>query len=163
MIVDSIENLREYFAGEAFALIEAYLVSLDSGAADGRTDIRGNDIFAVVSTYETRPVQECRFEAHRRYADIQLLLSGAEEIGWAPLEGPAPTVPHDEQKDVGFFEPPAGGYTRVALMPGIAAVFFPRDAHMPQITPAGAGGSEGAAKVRKVVIKVAAELLELRG
>jgi biofilm protein TabA len=154
MIADTISRLGSYFEGEHIALVERFLTSLTPDMPDGRVDISGDDIFAMVSTYETRRAEDSRFEAHRKYKDIQLMLAGEEEIGWAPLEGLDVAEPYDEERDVAFFYQPAGGFSRISMRPGMCAVFFPEDAHMPQLM---SGGE--AATVRKVVIKVSCKLM----
>ena len=53
---------------------------------DGRHPIDGEAIFALVSTYETEPEGARSFEAHRKYIDVQYLLSGREIIHWAGRE-----------------------------------------------------------------------------
>jgi len=155
MIADTISRLSEYFWGEHISLIERFLTSLTPDMADGRVDISGDDIFAMVSTYETRRAEDSRFEAHRRYADIQLMLVGKEEIGWTSVEGLRVAEPHDEKRDIAFYHKPAGGYSRIYMRPGLCAVFLPEDAHMPQLMAGNA-----ASTVRKVVVKVSSGLLK---
>ncbi|MFH1308555.1 MAG: YhcH/YjgK/YiaL family protein [Patescibacteria group bacterium] len=47
----------------------------------GRTKIEGDNIFLMVQEYETRPKEEKSAEQHKKYIDIQLILSGEEIIG----------------------------------------------------------------------------------
>ena len=152
MIADSIDNLGHYFNG--LPGLDEFLSSLDADTSEGRHDIDGDNIFAVISCYQSRPRAQCRPEAHRKYADIQLLLKGSETIEWFPLEGMQDADPYDKDKDVAFFALPDTLGTQVALSEGVFAVFFPRDAHMPQIQ-----GPEGSASVIKAVIKIRADLL----
>ncbi|MBM2838908.1 MAG: beta-D-galactosidase, partial [Deltaproteobacteria bacterium] len=53
---------------------------------DGRVDIDGDRVFALVQRYETVMTDAPRFEYHRKYIDIQYIVSGEEIIGWAPAE-----------------------------------------------------------------------------
>ncbi|MFW6032005.1 MAG: YhcH/YjgK/YiaL family protein [Phycisphaeraceae bacterium] len=85
------------------------------------------------------------WEAHRRYADVQYVVTGREQLGVAPLEAMSETQPYDPERDVALYE---GEGTLVALRPGSVAVLFPQEVHMPA-TPLG-----DPAEVRKVVIKV---------
>ena len=41
---------------------------------------------AIVSEYETKTVNECGYEAHRKNIDIQYLLLGEERIACLPIE-----------------------------------------------------------------------------
>ena len=92
---------------------------------------------------------EAKLETHRKYIDIQFVISGVDEMGWRPLPscGKAST-PYDAEKDAALFESAPDSW--VAVGPGAFAVFFPEDAHAPLI---GAGEP-----VRKLVVKVRVEL-----
>jgi len=112
--------------------------------AAGRHDIDGDKVFAIVSDYQTKTVEESRWEAHRRHVDVQCVASGSELIGVAPLESLA-LDPYDEDNDILFA---SGDGQFVALVPGQFVVLFPEDAHMPGVSVA------QPAPVRKVVVKV---------
>ena len=114
---------------------------------DGRVEIDGDRIFALPQGYQTRPAAQCRWEAHRRYIDIQYVVTGREAMGYAPLSTLKPTTDFDQAKDVGFYD---GTGSIITVEAGMFAIFFPHDAHMPcmQVT----GRPE---PVRKVVVKVA--------
>ncbi|HYJ79460.1 MAG TPA: YhcH/YjgK/YiaL family protein [Longimicrobiaceae bacterium] len=133
-------------AAEALAWLRAF----DGSVADGRHAIRGDAVFALVSTYQTGPATERRFETHRRYLDLQLVAAGAERILYAPAAELAVTVPYDEAADIVFYaDPPAS--SSLLLRAGALAVFHPGDGHKPGCM---AGGRD---TVRKVVVKVRIE------
>lgn len=120
------------------------------GLGPGRVEIREDQVFATVSDYRTTPVSESsRWETHRLYADIQMLMEGAELILLCDPAGLEIIEPYDPRKDIGFF----GGWPatthRLQLGGPLAGVFFPDDAHWPCLSE----GSEGTS-VRKLVIKV---------
>ena len=52
--------------------------------SDGRVEIDGDRVFALVQRYETVMTDAPRFEYHRKYIDIQYIVSGEEVIGWVP-------------------------------------------------------------------------------
>jgi len=121
--------------------------------ADGRTAIDGEQIYAMIQSYESRDRNEPTFEAHRRYVDLQYILEGREVIGWSPLEHLAVTDPYNEDKDVvlGKVEP-----IHAAPMPvqtGRLVVLFPEDAHAPGLA------IDRPEPVRKIVVKVQADLM----
>jgi YhcH/YjgK/YiaL family protein len=102
----------------------------------------------MVSAYATRPSDQFRFEAHRRYADVQFLITGRERILWAPLASlPTVTEAYDAEKDILFFAPPAD-HTALNMSVGQMAVFFPEDGHAPCLE------CGGISEVLKVVLKV---------
>jgi biofilm protein TabA len=112
-----------------------------------REEINGRSLYAAHQVYRTRPVREARFEAHRRYIDLQYLWSGEEWIGLSPLHRLAGDISYNRKTDVKFFK--FTGDSSVLLMrAGMVAVFFPEDAHAPGI----ACGRNGL--VAKTVVKV---------
>ena len=114
--------------------------------AEGRHDIDGNRIYALVQEYNTKPLAEGFLEIHNRYLDVQYLVAGSELIGYAPLAGQMIHTPYDSAKDIAFLQ---GAAEPVCVQQGQFAIFFPHDAHMP-------GRTTGTpAHVRKVVVKVA--------
>jgi YhcH/YjgK/YiaL family protein len=135
---------------------------------DGRHELEGRDLYAILSTYEPGDPADKRFEAHRRYADIQVVLRGGEVLYWAPLEGLAEQRAYAPEEDIAFYEDPPGGGVGLPLEPGAFAVLFPEDAHKPgcRVTPGrGSGGGPvgrggagrpagGGGQVRKLVVKV---------
>jgi biofilm protein TabA len=113
---------------------------------EGRHDIDGDRIFALVQEYTTRSAAECRWEAHRKYTDIQYVVRGAERIGYMNIADTRQTDPYDPARDVAFFEP---GEDFVTVHAGMFAIFTPEDVH----APCGAAGAPG--RVRKIVLKIA--------
>jgi YhcH/YjgK/YiaL family protein len=126
----------------------AWFKSTDLNAvAAGKYPIDGDNLYASVSDYRAKSLEDTRFEAHRRYIDIQYLVRGEELIGVAPLsKGKAITL-FDAEKDVGFFEIPEEECKYYEAEPGKYFIFFPGDAHRPGIRV-----NDDA--VRKVVVKV---------
>lgn len=166
MIVDQLDACDAYRSlGERFAAGFDYLRGTDFTALpDGRYALRDAELVAIVQTYQTKPVEEGRWEAHRRHADIQYVFSGVERMGISPLARMAVQPPYDADKDVEFYLPgdPAPPRTRrggpgvvtgdqaqfVRVDAGSFAIFLPQDVHMPNIEIC------GQATVKKVVIKV---------
>jgi YhcH/YjgK/YiaL family protein len=146
MIVDRIENATRY-AGvhPRFARAFEFLrEAVAGGAAKGPHVLDGSRLRAVCAEEAGRPREQAVLEAHRRYIDIHLLLSGSEEMGWASRSQCArPKGDYDTQKDVEFFLDPPRGWIR--LQPGDFVVVFPEDAHAPLV---------GAGPLNKVVVKV---------
>ncbi len=117
------------------------LESLDSG----RHELDGDRLFALVNRDPGRGRGGARLEAHRKYIDIQFLVSGSEEIGWRPTpQCRALSEAYDDARDIMFFadEP----LTWITLPVGKFMIFYPEDAH----APLAATGLN-----TKVVIKVA--------
>lgn len=147
MIYDILENSGRYAALHAgFAEAFAFLQRNDlRQLAVGRYEIDGDRIFAMVAKDQGRGKDEAQLEVHDRYIDIQLILAGTDEMGWRPRAlCHQPFGPYDPDGDIRFFvDPPT---SLLFVLPGMFAVFFPEDAHLPLIS------SE---VIHKVVVKVA--------
>jgi YhcH/YjgK/YiaL family protein len=149
MVVDRLKNWRRY---SGLAELKPALEFLErhasgEGLVDGRTEIDGERLFAVVQTYTPKPAPEGKFEAHERCADVQYVVAGLEMIGYAPTETLNVETPYDAEKDVAFYAQPHR-YTPVAVPAGTFAVFYPEDAHMPCCR------LDSDERVRKIVVKV---------
>jgi YhcH/YjgK/YiaL family protein len=152
MIYDQTKNLSSYrgIAKNLDAAIEYLLKNDVTKLADGKYPVVGSDIVIVqVSHYETKNLSDARFETHRKYIDIQMVIEGREGCYYLPGEGLAEDGPFEAARDVGFFK----GENRSCfpLEPGMFAVFFPQDAHKPSCDFEGKK-----AKIHKVILKVLA-------
>lgn len=149
MILDTLPLWHRYSSlNPRLARGFAFLEQVRPDAAIGRHEIDGDAVYAMVQRYTTRPVAEMQFEAHRRYIDIQYLLSGRELIHWAPLATlAAATKPYDAAADFALFAT-TRDMLPVQLRAGEFAILFPDDAH----APCCAWGDP--AEVLKVVVKV---------
>lgn len=111
---------------------------------DGRYEAGLRGVHATVSRQRARHAGEGRLEAHRRHADIQVLLGGHESIGWSPLDLNA--MPDTAWDPVADFQLFAGApQVWLHLRPGQFAVFLPADLHLPLV---------GEDLIHKIVVKV---------
>ncbi|MCK7521454.1 MAG: YhcH/YjgK/YiaL family protein [Ignavibacteriales bacterium] len=70
-----------------------------------RHDIDGDKLYSPVSEYMTKNEEDAKYEAHRKYIDIQYVASGKELIGVAPVSQMGEILtPYDETKDVEFMK-----------------------------------------------------------
>ncbi len=157
MIIGSIndEDAAGISLPKAMERALAYLRNTDfSKLEDGRYDIDGDLMYAKVEHYRTRPVEACRPESHRRYADVQFVAQGQEFIGWCAFSPELKIVePYDEEKDIAFYEKlePESNFV---LSEGCFALLMPKDVHRPCCA------IDEPSPVLKVVVKIAVELLE---
>ena len=149
MIADTLDQIYRYQTlSPRFPAAFEFLKKLPADIALGRHDIDGDNCYALVQTYSTKPMAQAKFEAHRKYIDIQYLQTGRESLLWSPLSALTQvTQPYVEEKDVAFFATPPQ-VTPVNLRAGDFAIFFPEDGHAPGMECA------GSTEVRKIVIKV---------
>jgi YhcH/YjgK/YiaL family protein len=148
MILDSLSSHALYHPlGPRIAAGLEWLAAYQGDAEPGRYLVQGDEVVAIVQTYETAPATDKRWETHVRHLDIQSIVSGRERILHAPLALLEEKTPYDEVKDVTFYHDPAAS-TSLLLGPGDFGIFYPADGHKPGCM---AGGKE---RVEKVVIKV---------
>lgn len=126
---------------KAFAFIEAQ----DLQAIEvGKYPIDGDDLHASVSSRSGVKAADAKFEAHDRHIDIQLCISGTEQIGWKPRSTCIdPKEAYNAEKDVIFYNDPPDMYFR--LREGQFVILFPEDVHAPMI---------GEEVIKKMVVKV---------
>ena len=153
MIFDTNSHLPQYLPPEVWKELKPIIHRLSADMPEGKCWIREPEIYADVSSYKTRSVHEGRLETHKRYVDIQIMLLGSERMDVTPPDALSPDTDYDEQKDIRFYKRVETPAVRLLMVPGNFAMFFPQDAHSPQLTP----GSE-ALEVKKVVIKIDARL-----
>ena len=148
MIYDAIENEGLYFE-KGTPLHEAlcFAASFDQSLPDGRYEFDGDELFVTISSYETKNAGDLKFEGHREYIDVQLILEGREFMDVAREKEAVLDTPYAQDGDCGFFKAP-GNYSSILLEPGNFTVLFPGDLHRPGRMV------DGSEKVRKMVVKV---------
>jgi len=147
LVIDHLSRACVYYGlGRGIRDALRFLAQADLAAVSpGRHELSGGS-YAMVSEYETKAAEGALYEAHRRFVDVQFVVSGSERIGYAPLEALREAQPYDDERDVVKLE---GEGDPVLLTAGQFAVLWPGDGHMP-----GIHAGDRPAHVRKVVIKV---------
>ena len=137
------------YSYETYEKIHRAWTMIYSGALDaldcGHYEYDGG-IFVNVMEYETK--ESGRFEAHRKYIDVQYIVSGEEAIAVAPTDSLRVTREYDADGDILFGE---GEGTRYTLRAGQAIVLMPEEAHMPSLRTL---RTDKPGKVRKAVVKI---------
>lgn len=147
MIFDKIANLPFYAAfDKRFLIIDRFLKENDAATLPtGRHEL-SEGIFANVSEYS--PSKELySFEAHRKYADLQYLVSGSELIQWAPMDELTGAGEYFEEQDFQGTEKTGATLLDLHVTGGSFAYFAPCDLHRP-------GLYLNCDKVKKIVFKI---------
>ncbi|NRA27664.1 MAG: YhcH/YjgK/YiaL family protein [Opitutales bacterium] len=132
---------------DGFHLAHQWLKSIDSKIPLGRHTIDGESVFAEVAQYQPKALDQAVFESHRRYADIQIVLKGREQILVSDEISHVVIQPYEVKKDLEFAQI-GTRYTTIDMFPGKLEVFFPADLHAPGIA------NVDCSEVLKLVIKV---------
>lgn len=146
MITDYIKNIENY--PNIPKEVSDFLKNLSQETQIGHYEISEN-AYANIDIYETKFVENCKFEAHKKYIDIQMLLEGKEELDYMPVEGLEISEVYDKNRDIMFFKTPTEEPDTLQLEPFKFALIYPYEAHRPQMN---AGSTSQ--KVKKVVVKI---------
>jgi YhcH/YjgK/YiaL family protein len=112
---------------------------------EGKHLIDEESLFVLINHYDTKPASEASLEAHRKYIDIQYMISGEELMGHVLFSGQNARKEYDEADDYALYE---GNPHFFRIRKGQFCIFLPDDLHMPGI-------QDGpASPVRKAVVKV---------
>lgn len=158
MIVDNISDWRTYSLGEAWKKVFSFLETLSADAEEKEYPIDGDAIFARVMSYATKEetAPDAVLEAHRKYAEVHMALSGSERIAVYPTRALESKGGFNADRDVEFFEYKETAKLQLSMYPGTFACLLPQDAHMP-----GLFTEENGAVAKKVVVKILLERLAL--
>lgn len=145
--IDKVQFAQQYHLNKTlWDKAFAYLKNNDLATlAPGRYTIDGDNVFALVSEAPSKDYDKTVFESHINYIDLQFVISGEENMGKAKLADLKPDKPYNEKNDIMFYIGDGEIYT---VSQNGFLLFFPSDAHRPNITP---GGNK---VVKKVVIKI---------
>jgi len=152
MISDKIENAEIYYGlgkciAQGLALLKNPAVL---NAAKGRHEVDGENLYFMADEYDSKPEDQGRLESHRKYLDIQYIISGREWIGCREIEGLKTETPYDAAKDIEFYHR-AEPMTHIDMEAGTFAILWPHEAHMPGRM------FDKPARVKKIVVKVRVE------
>ena len=146
MILDTLKNLELYAGlGENFKQVAEYVKNNDlRSLTTGRHELENGVYMNVQDYYTTRPIEDGKYEAHRKYTDIQIILDGNEIMGYAHIDTLTAETEYNDADDYLLLQ---GEGTLLKVAQDNFVIFFPEDAHMP-------GVSEKPGQVKKIVVKV---------
>lgn len=108
----------------------AYIANLNhSELKSGKYEV-SDDFYYMVQEYDAVAENASIYESHRKYIDIQWVVSGNEALYVTDINHLSPSDEYNESKDViHYFK--SDNKTALLLSPGSCAVLFPKDAHRP--------------------------------
>lgn len=150
MIFDSLKNRSAYESlhprfADTFDFLER---AVREDLPAGRYEIDGDALFASVQEYTSKLPHEARFEAHRRYIDIQYIQMGTERMELSSAAHTEIETDYDEKIDMTFFREHAAP-TVSLVHAGEFGIFFPWDVHRPGLAVNGEP-----APVKKILVKI---------
>lgn len=148
MIFDSLDNAAFYHqlsphikTGLKFLVNTKNLQDLTAG----RIEIDGDNVFALVQEYDTKPFNVNMWEAHIKYFDIQYIVYGTEAIKVSRIEEMTPNTKYHTDGDYWLF---SGEGNPLNITKNQFVILSPEDIHQPGIAING-----NIEKIKKIVVK----------
>jgi len=111
----------------------------------GRHVIDGDNVYAIVQEAPTKDYDKTAFESHLNYIDLQYVVTGEEKMEKTSVDSVKVDKPYNEKADIAYYTGEGKIYT---VKQNSFLLFFPGEAHRPNITP---GGNK---VVKKIIIKI---------
>lgn len=117
----------------------------------GKHILDGENVFVSVMEGPTKKPEDAKWEAHRKYIDIQYVISGKESMGVVALEKAKIIDTFNNEKDIAFYTASEKDAKYNEANPKAFLIFFPADVHRPGIK------IEGCDATKKLVVKIKAD------
>ena len=147
MVCDHLSNAFLYYGlGKRFEAALRYLQTTDISSMEvGKYDILPGEVTLSVQRYTTQA--ETKLEGHIKFADIQYVAMGSEQIGYHNQKDKLlpTTSEYDPEKDLVFFD---GSGIPIRLEKGFFMILWPDDIHGPKRI------AETPEEIVKAVVKV---------
>lgn len=150
MLVSSLKNHKKIlkFFPQLDIVFDFLKKEISAKASDGKIIIN-KDIYAVIQTCLPKPKNEQVLEKHKKYIDLQYVISGKEKIGWKYFDKNFTTLKkYNSKNDISFYSDKPE--TFIHLKKGEFAIFFPEDTHAPLCCDK---------PVKKCIVKIAESFL----
>ncbi|MBE5821159.1 MAG: DUF386 domain-containing protein [Clostridiales bacterium] len=150
MVLDKLNNSNMYYVlndkfENAFEFIKK---ATKENLPVGKYEIDGDNLYGLVQEYTTKLEEEGKFEGHRKYIDIQYIISGIEIIETVNISKAIANTEYNEIKDIEFYENNEKGCRHI-LEAEEYAILYPEDIHKP-----GMSINNKQTNVKKIVVKV---------
>ncbi len=110
--------------------------------------IDSNNVYAIIADLDAPDKDQVKWEAHRNFNDLQMILTGKAGMGVAKVASPnaVVTMPYDATKDIENFTVSGENYFDAG--PETFFIFSPKEMHRPAFK------IDGYNHIKKMVIKV---------
>lgn len=146
MIIATLKDAERYYAlhpllKELFEYVAAHDLT---AAPKGRITLKGDELFINVNETQMVARQQQKLEVHRKYIDVHIPLTCAEEFGWRHIATLGESdAPFDADNDFALYTAESSKW--FTLAPGEFCIVYPEDAHAPVV---------GNGTIRKLVAKI---------
>lgn len=147
MIFDRVSNWKIYFKDKIFEEIFEKLNKINIDTPNG-IHFKSTNYYFKVMSYKTQ-LEPVIIESHRKEVDIQILLSGGENIKIYDSNNVDILESYSEFNDSEFYTNSKNENAIISLKPEFMAVFLPQDIHAPLYAL-----NSNPQEIKKIVIKV---------
>ena len=149
--------MKSQLNNKAFTLAFNYLENIDNSFLDIKEnecikEMLSDEIFVLKQAYTTKNREDCFFESHKKYIDIQYMVKGDEIMDISNLEELKIIKDYDEKTDFIKYENKCDNISTLIIKEKELAIFYPQDAHQPCIK------IDDAKLIYKAVIKIPVNL-----
>jgi YhcH/YjgK/YiaL family protein len=131
MIYDTLDKIDKYANIPNLPDILRFIRNNDGlKLSEGDIEIKGKDLYVKVLRYFPKPARENKFETHRVYADVQVILEGIEKMQVTAPNNLKKVTEYQAEGDFQFFSA-ENDISDIVIKEKEFMVFFPGDAHKP--------------------------------
>lgn len=147
MIIDKLENAKKYLPDNADGrAVLQFLENNDLTKVELGKHVLTDAAFVNVMEYETKPLEKVSPEAHIKYIDLQVIITGSEDALYALLDNQPVIKPYDEESDYALYS--AENYSRHTIKAGEFTLLFPEHLHQFGLA------SDEPVRIKKAVFKI---------
>ncbi len=137
-IFGKLENIKQQVKDKNFQIAFNYLENIKEdffNIKEGECikEMINDDIFVLKQAYTTKNTEDCFFESHIKYIDIQYMAKGEEIMDVSNLEDLEIIKEYDEKTDFIKYAGKQENISRLQIKEKELAIFYPQDAHQPCI------------------------------
>ncbi|MAC84282.1 MAG: YhcH/YjgK/YiaL family protein [Arcobacter sp.] len=152
-IFGSLEEVKKQVSKEAFQIAFDYLENITDDFLDIKDgecvkEMISEDIFVLKQAYYTKNREDCFFESHKKYIDIQFMVKGEEYMDVCDLDSLEIETNYVEKTDFIKYKGKENGTSKLLITENCLAIFYPSDAHQPCVKV------ENKELIYKAVIKI---------
>ena len=124
-----------------------YLNNMDLKKLESGKHVINEWLYINVQEYMTKNISDCKYESHKKYVDIQMMINGIEAIETSDVDKLELETEYNEESDVMFWKR-KNNQMRTVITDKSYVILYPQNAHMPCIAV------DKPVKVKKLVAKV---------
>ncbi len=134
-IFGKLEDIKNQIEDGYFQLAFNYLEALTDDflkIKDGEVikEMLTDDIFVLKQVYKSKNREDCFFESHKKYIDIQYIFKGSEIMDVSNLNDLEILEDFDESRDFIKYKSKKS-FSSLLIKENELAIFYPSDAHQP--------------------------------